>query len=137
MPGELAEAREVRVPRLEVPDIRLVLDDGNAVDHIWWRTRCIGRLANTALRRRDSVTNTKDRGACVEIVQIPWIEVVLLNRRLLILVEETRHPVVWPSGLGGQPQFLRPGPVDECLVARHEHPRIHAIQGGVKRESIV
>ncbi len=48
MRGQLAENRQVLEARFEVTDVRLVLDDRNAVD-IGERILCVDGLADTAL----------------------------------------------------------------------------------------
>ena len=76
MPGELAEGRQIRIPGLEVSDVRLILHDGNTVDGRR-RPRRVGGLADTALRGVHSIAGPVHRHAGVEVIEIAGIEVVL------------------------------------------------------------
>src|SRR5579864_3139181 len=107
MSGELPEDRNVLEVRLEVADVRLVLDDRDAVD-IRERIRRVSGLAETAVRGRYAVAGALpvDGGAGIVEVEVTGIKIMLLDGRLLVIVEKTRQPFDDTPGPGSQAQLL-------------------------------
>src|SRR5262249_52456494 len=99
VPGELAIRGQILECRLEIADVRLILDDRNAGYRI---EDPVSRFADAAIRRDRAVAGTLpvDRLAGVVKVEITRNEVVLDDVRLLMVVEQSGDPIHVLATLG-------------------------------------
>src|ERR1700690_801812 len=137
MPGELAEGGQIRVGGFEVADVGLILDDRYAIDVGGRRSWRVAGFPESALRGMNAIAHAIHGYTGIEIVEIPWVEVVFLNGGLLMLVEEATYPLIRATGFRRKPDFLRPRLVVELLVADHQYARIRAIVRWIKKEIVI